>query len=187
MTQQLENTWISKALNAEELKQYAQFEQGLKTRFTENEKKICEQEWANLVKDINANMDKDPNSQIGIDIGRRCINWVNKLYGKEYVSLRTAIWEKGFKGNHGANEHGLTSENVAWLDKAFRANTMDAVLNVLNQIETQPHDEVVKCWEELLINMHHDDITVRKKLVQHILDDERPSQNVKRWLKKYYC
>jgi DNA-binding transcriptional MerR regulator len=186
MAQQLEKTWIGKSLNAEEIKKYAQFEQGLKTRFTNAEKKEWEQDWANLIKEIDDNLDKDPTSQLGIDIGQRCMNMVNQLYGKDYVSLRMAIWEKGFKSGHGADEHGLSPKAVAWLDKAFRANTMYRVLNVLNKIDSHPYEEVVKLWEELLVNMFCDETESRNKLIQHILDDDRPNQNVKNWLKKYY-
>lgn len=186
MAQQLEKTWIGKALNTEELKKFAEFEQGLKTKYTEAEKKAWEQDWANLIKEIDANLDKDPDSQLGMDIGRRCMDMVNLLYGKDYVSLRMAIWEKGFKGGHGADEHGLSSKSVAWLDKAIRANTLNQVLNVLNKIKTHSHEEVVKLWEELLIIMFCDEKEVRKKLIQNILDDDRPSQSVKNWLKKYY-
>jgi DNA-binding transcriptional MerR regulator len=35
MTQQLEKTWAGKALNQEELKQYVNFEQAIKTKFTD--------------------------------------------------------------------------------------------------------------------------------------------------------
>ncbi|MEI6806196.1 MAG: hypothetical protein WCK49_06795 [Myxococcaceae bacterium] len=38
MTEQLENKWVAKALDNEELKEYIGFEQELKTRFTEADK-----------------------------------------------------------------------------------------------------------------------------------------------------
>ena len=38
MTQQVENSWIAKALNPEELKQYVEFDASLKERFTASEK-----------------------------------------------------------------------------------------------------------------------------------------------------
>ena len=38
MTKELD-PWVAKVLNPEERKEYAQFEQSLKTRYTENQKK----------------------------------------------------------------------------------------------------------------------------------------------------
>jgi DNA-binding transcriptional MerR regulator len=187
MAQQLENNWVSKILNEEELKKYIQFEQGLKSRFTAEEKKAWEKSWVNLVKEIDANLNENPDSQIGIDLGSRCMNMVNQLYGKEYVSLRMSIWDKGFKNGHGASEHGLSPKGVAWLDKAILANLLNRVLPVLNKIDTHSHEEIIKLWEVLLADMFCEEPENRSRLIQRILNDSRPSEQVKNWLKKYYC
>ena len=50
LTQQLEKTWVGKVLTPQELKEYANFEQELKNRFTESEQKMFEQSWAALIK-----------------------------------------------------------------------------------------------------------------------------------------
>src|SRR5262249_24873569 len=113
MTQQIENTWVGKFFTPEELKNYAKFEAELKTRFTEDEKKTCHQEWANMVQDIQDNLYHDPLGKIGIELGKRCMQWVDRVYGKKNIALSGAIWEKGFKGGHGENQHGLSSEGVA--------------------------------------------------------------------------
>lgn len=60
MTQQLEKTWAGKVLSQEELKQYATFEQDLKTKFTADEQKIFEKSWDDLVTEVNANLKKRP-------------------------------------------------------------------------------------------------------------------------------
>src|SRR5579872_7295330 len=59
MTQQLEKTWAGKVLNQEELKQYVDFEQGLKNRFTASEQKICEQSWNDIVQEVSASLKTD--------------------------------------------------------------------------------------------------------------------------------
>ena len=70
MTKELKYAWVAKALNPTELKEYASFEQGLETRFTEEEAEASRQEWLDLVKEIEANLDKDPTSNFGVDMGK---------------------------------------------------------------------------------------------------------------------
>jgi DNA-binding transcriptional MerR regulator len=184
MTQQLEKTWAGKALSQEELKQYASFEQSLKTKFTTDEQSIFEQSWDNLVNDVNKNLTKDPTSDLGITLGKRCMEWVNSLYGNEYNALRTAIWEKGFKGGHIGAEHNLSSEAIAWLDKAIDAYYRDRIYTVLGKVETHPH-EVIKAWEELLTDMYGNQQVLKDALFNEAMSDDKISQTAKNWLKKY--
>lgn len=51
------------------------------------------------------------------------MDWVNNLYGKKFVNLRNAIWEKGFQSGKVEDEYKLTPEIVAWMDKAISAIT----------------------------------------------------------------
>ena len=62
MTKELKYAWVAKALNPTELKEYASFEQGLETRFTPEEAEASRQRWLDLVKDVEANLNKNPNS-----------------------------------------------------------------------------------------------------------------------------
>lgn len=185
MTQQLEKTWAGKALNQEELKQYASFEHDLKNKFTADDQKIFEQSWDDLVKEVNANLKKDPTSKIGTALGRRCMDWVNSLYGNKYSALRTAIWEKGFKGGHIGAEHNLSSEAIAWLDKAMDAYYRDRIYGVLNQVETQSHEVILKQWKELVIDMYGNEQAPMNELFDEVMNDDKVSQTAKNWLKKY--
>ena len=185
MTQQLEKTWAGKALNQEELKQYASFEQGLKTKFTTSEEKALEQSWDDLVNEVNANLKKDPCSDLGIKLAKRCMDFVNTLYGNEYRVLRNAIWEKGFKGGHIGEEHNLSAEAVAWLDKALDAYHRGRIYSVLNQAETQPHQALAKQWGELLTDMYGDNQAQKAELFSELLSDDKINQVAKDWLKKY--
>lgn len=119
MTQQLEQTWAGKVLSQEELKQYVNFEQELTTRFTPEQKQQMGLAWDDIVNQVNANLNKDPTSDIGIAIGKACIEWVDKLYGKKYETLSTAILEKGFMGGNIGPEHNLSPEAITWLDTAM--------------------------------------------------------------------
>jgi len=185
MTQQLEKTWAGKALSQEELKQYASFEQDLKTKFTADEQKMFEQNWDDVVKEVNANLKNDPTSELGITLGKRCMDWVNSLYGKEYTELRNAIWEKGFQGGHVGAEHNLSPEAIAWLDKAIDAYYRSRIYNVLNQVETHPHEVVLKQWEELLTEMYGENQTAKNALFNEAMNDDKISHAAKNWLKKY--
>jgi len=185
MTEQLEKTWAGKALSQGELKQYASFEQNLKTKLTTDEQKIFEQSWDDLVNDVNKNIKKDPESGLGMQMGKRCMDWVNSFYGKEYRALSTAIWEKGFKGGHIGAEHNLSPEAIIWLDKAINAYYKDCIYNVLNQVETYPHDAVLKAWEALLTDMYGNEQAPKNELFSEVLNDNQISQTAKNWLKKY--
>jgi hypothetical protein len=70
------------------------------------------------VDEIKRNLGKDPESTIGIAIGKKCMDWINGVYGKKYAHLRTKKFEKGFVEGNGLGEVGLTPEIVSWMDKA---------------------------------------------------------------------
>jgi len=183
MTQELEKSWAGKTLNQEELKQYANFEAELKTRFTEEQAKVSQEQWRNLTSEILANLDKDPSSDLGIALGKRCMDWVNRLYGKKYVKLRKAMWEKGFKGGH--VDYGLSSEGVAWLDKAISAYYKNRVYQILDQVGIPSEDRVLKLWNELLVDMCGDEQALKDKLVEVALKDQRIKEAAKTWLKAH--
>ena len=182
MTQHLENKWVSNILNSEELKEYANFEQELKTRYSECDKKAFEEKWAKLVHDIHANLDTDPASQEGIDLGKQCMTMINKLYGKKYVALLKAIWEKGFKNGHGS-EVGLSLKDVTWLDKAIYAYHTDRIRNILLQAEVDPTGPVIDLWETLLTDMYGDDKVLREGLIKEIMSNDKVSQTAKDWVR----
>jgi hypothetical protein len=184
MTRQLEKTWAGNVLSASELKEYANFERDLPTRFSESEQKKCEQEWFDLVREIDANLDKDPDNELGIMLGKRCMDWVNNLYGKEYITLRNAIWEKGFKGGYVAEEHGLSPASVAWLDKAIDAYHKGRIYKILDQIDSHSSGDALKSWEDLLSDMCGNDQGLRSDLINAAMLDDKVSQAAKDWLEK---
>lgn len=94
MTQQLEKTWAGKVFTSDELKDYAKFEQEFQAAHSEHEQKKIENAWHAIVNEVEANLDKDPSSEFGMAIGKRCMDWVNNVYGKKHIELRNAIWER---------------------------------------------------------------------------------------------
>jgi len=184
MTKELEHPWVAKLLNPDELKEYISFEKGLKTRFTENQKKNHEQEWTDLVAQIEANLDKDPSSDIGNRIGKQCMDLVNKWYGKEHATLRTTIWEKGYKEGKMEEEHHLSPQVVAWLDKAVADYYKKRAYDILAQVGTQPSDKVLKLWNTLLEDMHGDDQAQNDAFYEIAMKDDHVGTAAKNWLKK---
>lgn len=185
MVQQLEKTWAGKIFTQDELKAYANFEHELKNRFSDNQLREIEKQWSEIIEDVKTNLKKDPKSDVGIVLGKRCMNWVNAYYGKKYAGLRNTIWEKGFKENKINEEGAISGEVFTWLDEAISAYFRSRIMFVLSQIETTPHDKVIKQWEDLLVEMHGDDKKENIHIFEAILQNENINENAKKWVKKY--
>lgn len=182
MTRELAKSWAGQALDESELKEYAQFEHDLQENYSDQEKKMIHEAWDTLVNKVESNLDHDPSSEMGIALGKQCMDWVNNVYGKEYVDLRNAIWEKGFKGGHGSEEHGLSPKGVAWLDKAIDAYYRGRIYSVLNQSGNDLQKK--KQWAAVLDDMYGDNQALKDELVDAALKDGNVSQEGKNWLKK---
>lgn len=185
MTQELEKTWAGKVLTPDELKQYADFRAGLKTRFTVEEKKTFEEEWAKLLADLRTNLDKDPRSEIGIAIAKRSMDRVNSLYGKENAALRNSVWHKGFKGGHLEQEHGMTPAMVDWLDKATDAYYRGRIYAILSQVGPNEPTDLSAQWNAIMIEMFGDSIELKQGLVDAAMTDENCTSLVRDWLKTW--
>lgn len=183
MTDQLEKSWAGKVLSPAEFKDYVKFTQSLETRFSPSEKQASETEWANIVDAINANLDKDPTSKTGIEIAKRCMDWVSQTYGKEHIHLRIAVWEKGFKGGPAAEEYGLSSTAVQWLDDAMDAQCIERVNRIFAMLETHSEDEVLAEWEAYQEEMLGDNQDLRESFKTKLLGHDKVCQAGKTWLK----
>lgn len=184
MTENIEHEWVKQALTTDELKQYVEFEKGLKERFTEEEKEAAENEWFAIVKDVHEAIKTNPTSEKGIALGRRCLEWVNMAYGKKYAALRTSIWKKGFKEGHAKDHHGLSLEGVEWLDKAMDAYYLERMYKVLNQIGTGSTNKTEEQLNDFLIEFFGDDQTSKNDCIKAALLDENVTDLAKKWLKK---
>ncbi len=180
MTRELEKSWVGKALNTQELKEYAKLEQELPMRFTKQEEEQCTKQWDAIVHDIASNLQQDPAGPIGIEIGKRCMEWVGRLYGSEYSGLRIAMWEKGFKAGLGAEEHKLSLASVDWLDKAMKAYHTDRIRSILSH----PDQHAEKLWRDLMNEMCGDDQEKIRGIYTAVMQDDQISQAGKDWLKR---
>ena len=185
MAQQLEKTWAGKIFTPEQFKTYASFKQEIKSRFTDSQLNEMGKQWAEIIKEVDDNLNINPENDFGIALGKRSMDLVNTYYGKKYAGLRTTIWEKGFQENKIDDEGAISKEVVSWLDKAISAYFRSSIMNVLSQIETEPHSKVVQQWEDLLVEMHGDDNAANNHILEAILQNDNINQKAKNWVKKY--
>lgn len=182
MTQQLEHSWVKEIFTPEELKQYAAFEAEMKSHSTPEKQVAFEKNWADLVAEIQTNLEVDPASAIGIKLGERCMSLVNGLYGKKYAHLRTKKFEKGFGEGKGLDDVGLTPVTVAWLEKAVDAYWRRRIYTLLDQVGVISASELLPRWNEILDDMYGEDSIRKKELVVVVLNDETVSNEAKAWL-----
>ncbi|MBX9786417.1 MAG: MerR family transcriptional regulator [Alphaproteobacteria bacterium] len=182
MTKEVKYAWVTKALNPAELKEYVNFEQELETRFTIVEADASRQRWLELVKEVEANLDKDSSSDWGVERGKRCMEWVDSVFSKKHATLRKTLWEKGFKGGH----TDVPPEVVAWLDKATSEYHKRRIYAILDQVETQPSDAVLKMWNDILTEICGDDQTHKDTVNEAVLADDKVSSAAKNWLRNHF-
>lgn len=183
MTEKLENSWVKDILSAEELKQYVQFEAGLKDRFSTSEKEEFYKNWASLVEEIKNNLKEDPTSKQSMKLAKRVMKIINNLYGDEHVNLRHIIWEKGFKGGFADKDHLMSPEIVKWLDEALYAYYSERIYLLLNRL---PHEIIDSEWQTLMKEMFANNKTNELEAVHKMLANKNISNKAKNWLKKKY-
>ncbi|KTD78820.1 MerR family transcriptional regulator [Legionella waltersii] len=183
MTENLEHNWVKEIFTPDELRQYAEFEKQMKANKTPEQKAAFEDHWHRLLEEFKSNLSQDPNSSIGIQLGKKFMDWVNGVYGKKYAHLRTKKWEKGFGEGKGLDDIGLTPEMIVWLEKATDAYWNDRMFGILDQVGKSDSSTVLHLWNEALDDMYGEE-TSRKLIVYEMaLNDERVSQEAKTWLR----
>jgi DNA-binding transcriptional MerR regulator len=184
MTQQLEHAWVKEIFTPDELKQYVEFEKEMKTT---HQKAVFEKNWQQLVEELKSNLHHDPESKIGIDFGKKYMDWVNGIYGKKYAHLRTKKWEQGFGEGKGLDEIGLTPELLSWIEKAVNAYYKARIHDVLGQVGTISSSASLKLWNEVLDDMYGDDKATKEgrtgSIIEMALQDGGVSQVAKDWLR----
>ncbi len=183
MTQALENTWEGKVLTHEELKEYAKFQDGLKTRFTEEGKKDFSQKWVDLVAETSRNLDKDPRSNLGAKIAKELMDWVCTLYGKEHANLRRALWEKGFKTGKADGVHAMDPQIVIWMDEAIDHYYRGRIRNILD-MSSSNSNKAEALWNELMDEMCGNAQNLRDEIFNAIMEDDKTSSSSKKWLER---
>ena len=180
MTQQLEHAWVKEIFTPEELIQYAEFEKEMKAS---GQKAVFKKNWQQLVDELKNNLQTDPSSKKGIDLGKWYMDWVNGIYGKKYAHLRTKKWEQGFGEGKGLEEIGLTPELISWIEKATDAYWRDRIYSLFNTVGTIPSSTVLTLWSELLDDMYGEEEARKITIYDMLLKDDKVSHAAKVWLK----
>lgn len=184
MTQQLEHAWVKEIFTPDELKQYVEFESALKTT---PQKAVFEKNWQQLVEELKNNLHRDPESKIGIDFGKKYMDWLNSIYGKKHAHLRTKKWEQGFGEGKGLDEIGLTPELLSWIEEAVNAYYSNRIHDVLAKVGTITSSAALKLWNEILDDMYGDDKATKEERTGIIIEmaqkDADVSQAAKDWLR----
>lgn len=184
MIDKLEHSCVKEIFTPDELKEYATFETEWRNNSSPGQKADFEQNWANLVEEINNNLENNPQSSIGIALGERCMELINKVYGKKYAHLRTKKFEKGFGEGKGLDEVGLTPKTVFWLDKAIDAYWRKRIYKILDKVGSKSKDEeIFHLWNKVLDDMYGDDNGRKKEIYDIALKDEKVSEKAKEWLR----
>jgi DNA-binding transcriptional MerR regulator len=180
MAEKLEHSWVKEIFTPDELKQYAEFEAEMKTK---HKKEAFEKQWQQLLNELKQNMKQDPNSTIGIQTGKKYMEWINSVYGKKYAHLRTKKWEQGFGEGKGLEEIGLNLETMAWLEKALDAYWKDRFYNILEQVGKTSSSTVLTLWNKALDDMYGFDDSRKQAVYEIALNDDKVSCEAKTWLK----
>lgn len=183
MTQQLEHVWVKEIFTPDELKQYAEFEQEMKST---GQQDAFTQKWDQLVDELTRNLNNDPCSKAGIELGKKYMDWVNGVYGRKYAHLRTKKWEQGFGEGKGLDEVGLTPELMAWIEIAVDAYWRDRIYGLLNQVDSLPSSTALKQWHDILDEMYGNEEARKIAIYEAVLQDEKVSEASKIWLKSIF-
>ncbi|MFO3340078.1 MerR family transcriptional regulator [Legionella pneumophila serogroup 1] len=183
MTEHLEHGWVKEIFTPDELKQYAEFEKEMKANATPEQKAAMENNWSQLVDEVKNNLKQDPDSKIGIYLGKKIMDWVNGVYGKKYAHLRTKKFEQGFGEGKGLDEVGLTPEIVSWMDKAMDAYWRDRIYGILDQVGKAPSASVLDLWNEMLVDMYGEETSRKNAIYEIALNDDQVSPEAKAWLR----
>jgi len=175
MTTKLKNGWAGQIMNDDQLKEYAEFSEELKARFTEADKIAWEKKWSDLAGRVRAHLSDDPEGPIGVEIGKQCMEMVNHLYGNRFA-LRKTVWEEGYrKGKIDPAHTWAEPVVVEWLNIANRSYYYSRLTAIVNAAAEKPEKAVDAAWKELLVEVCAEDTPAM--VAQLLLDDKRLSIN----------
>lgn len=186
MAQQLEDNWVKEIFTTDELKQYVTFEAEMKSRATPEQKARFEKGWFDIVEAVKNNLQQDPDSETGVQLGKKLMDWVNNLYGKKYAHLRTKKFEKGFGEGKGLEQHGLTPEIIVWMEKAMDAYWRQRLYNLLAKAGKIPSSQLLQLWDEIMDEMYGEEEERKAAIAAIALQDDKVSKEAKEWLKTVF-
>lgn len=182
MTEHLEHGWVKEIFTPDELKQYAEFEKEMKANATPEQKAAMENNWSQLVDEVKNNLKQDPDSKIGIYLGKRL--WIGLMGSTVKICpFKNQKFEQGFGEGKGLDEVGLTPQIVSWMDKAMDAYWRDRIYGILDQVGKAPSASVLDLWNEMLVDMYGEESSRKNVIYEIALNDDQVSPEAKAWLR----
>lgn len=163
MKQKLNSSWKKEGFTpSDELNE----SKTLNSLWEVNPAEDCKTNWDNLVNEITLNLDNDPKSSVGIDIGKR------------YVSLRKKIFTQIFE-----EKTPLNPAILSWIDKATEAYWGNYMGEFLTKAEDKiPDQTIFKLWNEIFEDLNDEKNARKKEIYDIFLFDENVSEKAKEWL-----
>jgi DNA-binding transcriptional MerR regulator len=175
---------LEPVLNGKELKQHKLLEQELK----ENKEKSKNQNkmWESICSQVELNLNKDPDSQIGRDLTVKMKEFVAERYGDkgEYSDFQDSIWEKGFKSKDTelTNFLGFSSDMVLWIERAGTAHTLGIITNLISK-GSKKSDELALEEIKMILDLYHkNDIERQSSYLKKLCDSEYCCDSTKKWI-----
>ncbi len=151
---------------------HVEFGEGVKTRFTKDDKDRCDKEWNYLKEKVKVIIKDDPTYPESVALALRCHKLIIGLYSKEFIAFKPSVLEDGFKEDNGSSavDRGMSSEMVEWLDKAMDTYWKKHLTKILNKIGTKSEPEVLKEWNDSLEEMFGHDKLLKVNYHPMLLD-----------------
>ncbi len=182
----LQKGWAGQIFNEQELRDYAEFKEDLKKRFSAEDKKKFEEKWHGIIDKIKLYIHEKPCSPIGVSIAHDCLEMLIAFYGEKYAHLRRAIWKKGFRTNKISYRHDLTPEMIVWLDTAMHTYYALKIGKLLVSIQDHITPAIKIAWKDLMDEMCGDLPVTRKKIIKRAVQHKQFDQlslTAQQWLK----
>ncbi|MDP3788525.1 MAG: MerR family transcriptional regulator [Candidatus Chromulinivorax sp.] len=161
----VEQSWVTKFLDQQELLEYAALAQELEKRFGKNYGQIAGLQWQGVVDKVKQHLAENPLSSVGKDVAHDHVEFIHNIYGKKYVHLSRIIWEKGFKGNKIDDPYAMTSEMISWLDQAIDGYYGQKIQALLLSIQDTVTPETKAAWQDLMDEMSGSNPQVTQKAI----------------------
>ncbi len=174
----VEQNWVVKFLDQEELREYAALAQDLEQRFGKDYGHIVGLQWQRVVDKVKQHQTENPLSKAGEDVAHDCIRYVHDIYGKKYAHLSRIIWEKGFKGDKIDDPFAMTPEMIVWLDQAIDGYYGQKIQKILVSIQDAVTPETNIAWQDLIDEMSgsHRQVTQKAIINQALfINDQYPA------------
>jgi DNA-binding transcriptional MerR regulator len=176
MTNKLKKPWLSNIVKLKELKQYQVFAAELKNN--QNEDDTLKRNWAQLLEEIQCNLNKGPKSPRGICYGEEFMVLINGLYAQKYGHLDAFEPEKDF-----TEVKELTPDIFLWLETAVRGYWQFRIYYFFNKIGVLPNEDLLEKWQAVLDTFYVPGEHDRKQALRDLLvQDKNIGENAKQWL-----